>query len=125
MKKLGVFALLAAVVAIGACSGSKPAESVAADKDVYVAKAGETVKIKVSTSYEPKSIRVKKGESVKLEFTRVDDKNCGDEVVFPKLDIKKQLPVGIPVTVELTPTESGDLAFQCGMDMMKGKIVVE
>ncbi|MBK7706850.1 MAG: cupredoxin domain-containing protein [Acidobacteria bacterium] len=60
-----------------------------------------------------------------MEFTRVDDKNCGDELVFPKLNIKKTLPVGEPVLVEFTPTESGDLAFQCGMDMMRGKIVVE
>ncbi|MBK8813223.1 MAG: cupredoxin domain-containing protein [Acidobacteria bacterium] len=125
MKIISIFVLLAAIVAIGACSGAKTENKTAADPDVYVAKPGETIKVKVTTSYEPKSIKVKKGGPVKMEFTRVDDKNCGDELVFPKLNIKKTLPVGEPVLVEFTPTESGDLAFQCGMDMMRGKIVVE
>ncbi len=125
MKFISIFLLITAIVALGGCSGTKTEPKATADPDVYTAKPGETIKIKVSTSYEPKSIKVKKGEPVKMEFTRIDDKNCGDELVFPKLNIKKTLPVGEPVLVEFTPTESGDLAFQCGMEMMKGKIVVE
>ncbi len=116
--------IIASALLIAGCAGTKSADSTG-DPDVYVAKTGETVKIKVSTSYSPKSVKVKKGEPVKLEFTRVDDKNCGDELVFPKLGIKKELPVGQPVAVEITPNESGDIQFQCGMDMMKGKIIVE
>jgi plastocyanin domain-containing protein len=84
----------------------------------------EPVKITVSTSYEPKSIAVKTGQPVKLAFYRKDDKNCGGEVVFPKLNIKRELPVGETVLVEFTPQETGDLAFTCGMNMMRGKIVV-
>lgn len=129
IRLFAVLAAIAAMLVTGACSSShsdhSTADNSAADPEVYVAKAGETVKIKVTTIYEPKSVKVKKGEPVKMEFTRIDDKNCGDELVFPKLGIKKTLPVGEPVLVEFTPTESGDLAFQCGMDMMKGKIVVE
>ncbi len=117
-------ALVASAVLIAGCSGTKSTDS-SADQDVYIAKAGETVKIKVSTSYSPKSVKVKKGEAVKLEFTRVDDQNCGDELVFPNLGIKKELPVGQPVLVELTPNESGDLQFNCGLEMMKGKVIVE
>ncbi|HEX8268157.1 MAG TPA: cupredoxin domain-containing protein [Pyrinomonadaceae bacterium] len=85
----------------------------------------EPIKITVSTSYEPKSIAVKKGQPVKLAFYRKDDKNCGGEVVFPKLDIKRELPVGETVMVEFTPQETGDLAFTCGMNMMRGKILVQ
>ena len=59
-----------------------------------------------------------------LAFLRKDDKNCGEEVVFPKLGIRKKLPVGETVTVELTPQESGEIAFTCGMDMMRGKVIV-
>lgn len=116
--------IIATALLIAGCAGTKSTDSTA-DPDVYVAKSGETVKIKVSTSYSPKSVKVKKGEPVKLEFTRLDDKNCGDELDFPKLGIKKELPVGQPVLVELTPNESGDLQFNCGMEMMKGKIIVE
>lgn len=85
----------------------------------------ETIKVSVSTRYEPKSIEVKKGQPVKLAFHRTDDKNCGGEVVFPKLGIKRELPVGETVTIEFTPEESGEIAFACGMNMMRGKILVQ
>lgn len=83
--------------------------------------------IKVTLSgdgYEPSSIPVKKGQPVKLAFYRADADNCGGEVVFSKQNIKKKLPVGETVLVELTPQETGDIAFTCGMSMYKGKLVV-
>lgn len=83
--------------------------------------------IKVTLSgdgYEPSSIPVKKGQPVKLAFYRADADNCGGEVVFAKQNIKKKLPVGETVLVELTPQETGDIAFTCGMGMYKGKLVV-
>jgi plastocyanin domain-containing protein len=67
---------------------------------------------------------VKKGQPVKLAFYRADADNCGGEVVFSKQNIKKKLPVGETVLVEFTPTEAGEIAFACGMDMMRGKLVV-
>ncbi len=83
------------------------------------------IKITVSASgYEPSSVPVKKGQSVKLAFYRPDAAGCGGEVVFPKQNITKKLPVGETVIVEFTPTEAGEIAFACGMDMMRGKIVV-
>ena len=99
--------------------------SCASIKTEKAAAPTEPIKITVSTTYEPKSIAVKKGQPVKLAFYRKDDKNCGGEVVFPKLDIKKELPVGETVLVEFTPQETGDLAFTCGMNMMRGKILVQ
>ena len=83
-------------------------------------------KITVSKNgYEPASINAKKGEKLTIEFYRADSENCGGEVVFPKLKISKKLPVGETVLVEITPTESGELAFACGMDMLKGKVLVQ
>ncbi|MDQ3129828.1 MAG: cupredoxin domain-containing protein [Acidobacteriota bacterium] len=82
-------------------------------------------KITVSASgYEPASIPVKKGQPVKLAFYRADSNNCGGEVVFSKQNISKKLPVGETVLVEFTPTEAGEIGFACGMDMMRGKLVV-
>ncbi len=87
--------------------------------------AGAT-KITVSKNgYEPASINAKKGEKLTIAFYRADSENCGGEVVFPKLKISKKLPVGETVLVEITPTESGEIAFACGMDMLKGKILVQ
>jgi plastocyanin domain-containing protein len=67
---------------------------------------------------------VKKGEQSNSRSTARTRDNCGGEVVFSKQNIKKKLPVGETVLVELTPTEAGDIAFTCGMEMYKGKLVV-
>jgi plastocyanin len=83
------------------------------------------LKVTVSSNgYEPASINVKKGQPVKLAFTRTDANNCGGEVVFAKQNIKKKLPVGESVLVEFTTTEAGEIAFTCGMEMYKGKVIV-
>jgi plastocyanin len=82
-------------------------------------------KITVSENgYEPSSVSVRMGEKVSLAFYRADADNCGGEVVFPKQGIKKKLPVGETVLVEFTPTAAGEVAFACGMDMLKGKVVI-
>ena len=99
---------------------NKPATNATAEKlnepiEVTVSKAG----------YEPESVTVKKGQPVKLAFVRKDEENCGDELVFPKLNIKKKLPVGEIVTVEFTPEEAGEIKFTCGMDMYRGKVLVQ
>jgi plastocyanin len=85
----------------------------------------DATKIVVSgNGYEPAEIRVEKGKPVKLAFYRADANNCGGEVVFSKLNITRKLPIGETVLVEFTPTESGELGFACGMDMFKGKVIV-
>ncbi len=87
--------------------------------------AGAT-KITVSKNgYEPASVNAKKGEKLTLAFYRADSENCGGEVVFPKLKVTKKLPVGETVLIEITPQESGELAFACGMDMLRGKVLVQ
>lgn len=100
-----------------------PAGSAKAVKAANVP-AGAT-KITVSSDgYEPSSISVVKGQPVRLAFYRADAENCGGEVVFAKQKIRKKLPVGETVMVEFTPSEAGEIAFGCGMDMLRGKLVV-
>ncbi|MEJ7848239.1 MAG: cupredoxin domain-containing protein [Pyrinomonadaceae bacterium] len=86
--------------------------------------AGATQITVSANGYEPSSVPVKKGQSVKLAFYRPDASGCGGEVVFPKQNITRKLPVGETVIVEFTPSEAGEIVFACGMDMMRGKIVV-
>ena len=84
-----------------------------------------TVKIRVDKDgFSPSSIEVEAGHKVNLVFNRADKNNCGNVVVFPKLKIRKNLPVGKDVIVSLTPTKAGNISFTCGMGMMKGSIVV-
>ncbi len=95
-------------------------------KQVKAANVPEgATKITVSSSgYEPSSVSFVKGQPVKLAFYRADSENCGGEVVFAKQNIRKKLPVGETVLVEFTPTEAGEIAFACGMDMLRGKLIV-
>ena len=84
------------------------------------------IKITVSKNgYEPSEIKVEKDKPVKIAFYRADSQNCGGEVVFPKLNIRQRLPVGETVLVEFTPTDSGEISFACGMNMLKGKVLVQ
>ncbi len=84
-----------------------------------------TVKITVDKNgFSPSSIEAEAGHKLNLVFNRADKNNCGSTVVFPKLKIRKKLPVGKDVIVSFTPTEAGEITFTCGMGMMKGKIIV-
>jgi plastocyanin domain-containing protein len=115
---LVIAALLFSLIFTFACA---PAEKPPPEAE----KVNNNVKVTISKrGYEPKEIAVKKGQPVKLEFFREDGENCAEELVFPKLNIKKSLPVGATETVEFTPQESGELGFTCGMDMLRGKVIV-
>ena len=84
-----------------------------------------TVKISVSKSgFSPSSVDAEAGHKLNLVFNRADKNNCGSKVVFAKLGITKNLPVGKDVVVSITPTEAGQISFACGMGMYKGSIVV-
>ena len=85
----------------------------------------DAVRVTVSgTGYEPSRIEVERGRPVKLAFYRKDAQNCAGEVVFPSLNVRKKLPAGKTTIVEVTPKDSGELAFACGMGMLKGALVV-
>lgn len=84
------------------------------------------IKITVSKEgFTPKAIEIKAGRPVMLAFIRIDQENCGNEVVFPSLNIKKELPLGKVVTVDIPAEKPGEFNFACGMDMLKGIVMVE
>jgi hypothetical protein len=74
--------------------------------------------------YEPVTVNLRAGIPARITFVRTTDKTCGTEVVFPSLGIKRALPLNEPVVVEFTPAGAGDLAFACGMNMLRGTVVV-
>ena len=74
--------------------------------------------------FDPASIEAKAGQPLKLAFFRPNAANCAREVVFPDLGIRKELPPGQTVVVEITPPKSGPLGFECGMKMLKGQLIV-
>lgn len=84
-----------------------------------------TIKITVDGGYDPEVVHVKLGQEVKLQFHRVEDSECTNEVVFEELNIRKKLPAFKTTTVTITPKKLGDIHFSCGMGMVHGKLVVE
>ncbi len=81
--------------------------------------------IQVGSEFSPASFNVKKGQPVRLLFKRGGEPSCADEIVFPKLNLTRKLPANSEAVVEFTPTESGELSFACGMNMMKGSVIVQ
>ena len=69
------------------------------------------------------AVTLRAGVAARLTFVRTSDKTCGTEMVFPSLNIKRALPLNEPVVIEFTP-KTGELAFPCGMNMLKGVVVV-
>jgi len=77
--------------------------------------------------FKPSSLEVPAGgpgSHATVTFVRTTEDTCATEVVFPDLNIKKDLPLNQVVPVEV-PTDSAQrLTFQCGMAMYKGAVVV-
>ena len=76
------------------------------------------------TGFDPELIPAKAGQPLKLAFFRPNAANCAREVVFPDLGIRKELPPGQTVVVDITTPKSGPLGFECGMKMLKGQLIV-
>ena len=74
--------------------------------------------------FDPAVIPAKAGQPIKLAFFRPNAANCAREVIFPDLGIRRELPPGQTTVVDITPPKSGPLAFECGMKMLKGRLIV-
>jgi RND family efflux transporter MFP subunit len=75
--------------------------------------------------YQPESFTLRQGISARVTFTRTVEGTCGTEIVLADYGIKRELPLNKPVVVEFTPTKTGEFKFACGMDMLRGKILVK
>ena len=76
------------------------------------------------TSFEPSRLTLRAGVPARLTFTRTTDKTCATSVVFASLNIRRDLPLNQPVVIEFAPAKAGEIAFACGMNMLRGTVVV-
>ena len=83
------------------------------------------IHILVKGGYHPDTVRVPRGRPVRMIFERREDSRCSDEIVFPALKIAKKLPAFRATVVEIPAQKPGTYRFQCGMDMLRGALVVE
>ncbi|MCL2723816.1 MAG: cupredoxin domain-containing protein [Polyangiaceae bacterium] len=109
---------LAAVTALAVLLGCKTAEDAGSAKSAPIAITAD------QEGFKPSSITVKKGSEARLVFTRTTDDTCATAVVFPELNIRKDLPKGQPVEIVIPTDKERTLTFQCGMGMFKSTVVV-
>ncbi|MFN3648558.1 MAG: cupredoxin domain-containing protein [Armatimonadota bacterium] len=99
------------------------------ERERTVAAVGATgaqeVKILVKGGYDPDVVVVRQGRPVRLEFYRDETAGCSDTVVLGDFGIARPLPPYQSTVVELTPERAGEFTFTCGMNMLRGKLIVE
>lgn len=101
-------------LALAACSNGAPVQSGPDSSSSVVTVDGH--------GYHPDTLHAQAGKALTITFRRTTDRTCGTEVVFPSLDIRKNLPLNQDVAVQVTP-QAGTIAFTCGMGMYRGSIV--
>jgi plastocyanin domain-containing protein len=85
----------------------------------------QRVQVRVKGGYEPDVIVVRKDRPVRLDFYRDETASCSDTVVFGDFGIAKPLPAHQTTSIDFTPKQAGEFTFTCGMNMVRGKLVVE
>ena len=84
----------------------------------------DSVDILVKGGYVPSVISIPLGKTTKLNFRREDENSCLEEVVISDFKIRQYLPLNKTVSLEITPKNTGEFPFSCGMNMFHGKIKV-
>lgn len=85
----------------------------------------QEIMVLVKGGYTPDTIVVQAGQPVRLLFYRDETADCSERVVFEAFGVNQELPAFQTTAVEFTPTAPGEFPFRCGMNMLKGLLVVE
>lgn len=98
-------------------------------RERVAAEVGESgvqeINITVKGGYSPDVIAVRKGLPVRLNFYRDETSSCSERVIFGDFGIARELPAFKTTQIEFTPEKEGAFTFTCGMNMLRGKLVVE
>ncbi len=85
----------------------------------------QEIKVTVKGGYSPDVIVVKQNQPVRLDFYRDETASCSEQIVFGDFGIARDLPAYQTTPIEFTPDKPGEFTFTCGMNMMRGKLIVE
>lgn len=75
--------------------------------------------------YSRTSIILRRGVPTRITFLRQTDTTCAKEIVITEYGINRALPLNTPIAVTFTPRRSGEFGFTCGMNMHRGKLIVQ
>lgn len=84
----------------------------------------QTLTVVVKGGYRPSIIHVERNVPVRLIFDRQEHSSCSEELIIPSFGIRRALPAHEQTTIEFTPTTAGTFEFTCGMNMLRGSIIV-
>ena len=119
----GILVIVAAVAALAGLGWFffGPRQATAA----VLAGGVQRLEVTVKGGYRPEVIRVRQGVPVELTFDRQESGDCTSRVVFPDFRASATLPAHQRTTVRLDPGETGEFGFACGMNMIRGTLIVE
>lgn len=100
--------------------GSKTEAQQAAESDEGI----QEIDITVDGGYQPDRIVVEAGKPVRLNFFRKDPSSCVEQVILPDFNRSQELKLDDTTPVEFTPKKPGQYEFHCGMNMVRGELVV-
>lgn len=131
MKSLIIIIVLS--LALAACVNEpqtaeqpeQPTAAPAQETASPAARAPQEQTVEVAGEFTPASITIPANTPVRLHFRRSDKPTCADEIVLPELNQRKKIAENETVTFELPPQPARTFSFACGMNMMKGTVVVQ
>ena len=85
----------------------------------------QEVKITVKGGYSPDVVVVRQGRPVRLDFYRDETASCSEQLILGDFGIARDLPAYQTTPVEFTPDRAGEFTWTCGMNMLRGKLIVQ
>ncbi|MBB4636160.1 cupredoxin domain-containing protein [Longimicrobium terrae] len=85
----------------------------------------QEVDITVHGGYSPSVVTVRQGRPVRLNFFRDETSSCSEQVILGDFGIARDLPAHQTTAVEFTPDRAGEFTWTCGMNMLRGKLIVQ
>lgn len=116
--------VMAAVVGVFSVAGAAMAQSAGPGEGEP---AVQRVEIEVTgRGFQPATVELAAGVPAELVFTRTTGSGCAAQVQIAELGVARTaLPQDEPVTITINVKKPGSYTFACGMNMLKGTIVVK
>lgn len=109
-------ALLLTLSAVPAATAADPQSTKRKPAEVAIAVTPE--------GFVPASVTIPAGRPVVLVFTRRTNETCATQAVFAQLKRRVDLPLNRPIRFALGPQKAGRIDYACGMNMVRGAVIV-